>query len=572
MGTREGPRFGAALGATAAVLAVLALPSLPTRIPASLVLALGGIVVVRHVRQPGVGLVLIGVWALATLLALVLIDRADIDERPRLAGGPPLPVVAGETARSMLVLVAVVLVVGSLLVPVLGQRRPAELGAGGPAVDLFGGSSSTLSQQNSLDTTVRPNLGNEVVMTVTASRPAFWRGETFDQWNGSSWTRSDEGYAALPRVGESAVVSPTVATPTSGGRLLTQTFHLEASYADVLFAAAEPVRVEPGFGAVERPDGTLLTSNPLGRGASYRVVSRTPDATEATLRAANANAVPIEITATYAQPPFATDRVRALAAKVTAGRATTYDKVRALEAWMDRNTKYSLDARVSRQSPDVVDDFLFNVREGWCEQIASSLVVMLRTLGIPARLATGFVPGNRSRLTGEFVVRAKHAHAWTEVFFAGVGWQAFDPTAGVPLAGEARASESLWSWLVHHALAIAIVLALGVLCFTGVSALRDLVARRRRHRARSWAARRFDDLEQLGSEAGRVRRPSETAPEYAAALAGVLGEADLRAVGTAIAADAFSPAGLAADERAAVDAVLAGVTAKRSEPRSLRER
>jgi hypothetical protein len=211
----------------------------------------------------------------------------------------------------------------------------------------------------------------------------------------------------------------------------------------------------------------------------------------------------------------------------------------------------------------VVDDFLFNVRAGWCEQIASSLVVQLRDLGIPARLATGFVPGDHSRFTGEWVVRAKHAHAWAEVYFPGVGWQAFDPTAGVPLAGDARTPESPWSWVVRHWLVILGLLAgLAALLAAGL-ALNGFVARRRVLRARSWAARRLDDLERLGSGAGRVRKPSETAPEYAGALADVLGEAGLHGVGAAIDADAFSPSGIGADERAAADAVLAGMTRKR---------
>lgn len=567
LGTGHRPIFGAALGVVAALLAVLALPSLPTRIPASLILALGGVVVVRHVREPGSGLALVALWAVMTLLALVLIDRADLDDRPRLNSGPALPTVAVEVFRSMLLLAIVVALVGSALVPALGNRPPPRLGLGAsPRFDLRGGSGASLVQNDTLDTTVRPELSDEVVMTVTAARPAFWRGETFDLWNGHEWTRSDDGYLSLSNDGGTAQLVPPVGTPETGGRSLTQTFRIEAPYADVLFAAAEPVSVEAGRAPAERRDGTLVTFAPLGSGSSYRVVSRVPNATEATLRAADAQTPPAEIVDTYAQQPIATARVHALAARVTAGKATTYDKVRALEAWMDSHTKYDLNAPLARQGVDVVDDFLFNVQAGWCEQIASSLVVMLRTQGIPARLATGFVPGERSRLAGEWVVRAKHAHAWAEVYFPGVGWQAFDPTAGVPLAGEARAPQSLWSWLVHHGLVVALLLLAGALLIAGGSSARAFVLRRRALRSRSWAARRLDDLERLGSGAGRGRRPSETAPEYADALAAVLGEDGLRTVGSAIDADAFSPEGIDPETRAAADAVLAGVSSKDRDP------
>ena len=72
-------------------------------------------------------------------------------------------------------------------------------------------------------------------------------------------------------------------------------------------------------------------------------------------------------------------------------------------------------------------------KRGFCMEIASSLTVMLRSIGVPARLVTGFAPGEESLLGGEFTVRGKDAHAWVEVWFPGVGWQGFDPTASVPL-------------------------------------------------------------------------------------------------------------------------------------------
>ena len=77
--------------------------------------------------------------------------------------------------------------------------------------------------------------------------------------------------------------------------------------------------------------------------------------------------------------------------------------------------------------------------------------MLARSVGIPARLATGFVPGEKDGLSGRFVVRERDAHVWTEVYFPGVGWQGFDPTASVPLAGEAGAARS-WmenAWRTH---------------------------------------------------------------------------------------------------------------------------
>ena len=103
---------------------------------------------------------------------------------------------------------------------------------------------------------------------------------------------------------------------------------------------------------------------------------------------------------------------------------------------MGAHTKYTLDIPPLPRGEDAVDRFLFVDRRGFCEQIGTSLVVMLRSLGIPARLAVGYATGERNPFTGLYEVRAKDAHAWAEVYFPGVGWQAFDPTAHVPLAGD----------------------------------------------------------------------------------------------------------------------------------------
>ena len=118
---------------------------------------------------------------------------------------------------------------------------------------------------------------------------------------------------------------------------------------------------------------------------------------------------------------------------------STYDMVRAFEAWIGANVVYDLDAPTPAAGVDAVDDFLFSSRRGFCEQIASALAVMLRTQGVPARLATGYLPGERDRLSGVWKVRASDAHAWVEVWFPDSGWQAFDPTAEVPFGGEVDA-------------------------------------------------------------------------------------------------------------------------------------
>src|ERR1019366_2062946 len=129
-------------------------------------------------------------------------------------------------------------------------------------------------------------------------------------------------------------------------------------------------------------------------------------------------------------------RVAALAHQiVTAAHATTtYAKVTALEAWMGGHLRYSTDIPPLLPGQDAVNQFLFGSRVGYCEQISTALAVMLRTLGVPTREAIGYVPGPFDPLSDLYEIQAKDAHSWVQVWFPGVGWQSFDPTAQVPLA------------------------------------------------------------------------------------------------------------------------------------------
>ena len=126
-------------------------------------------------------------------------------------------------------------------------------------------------------------------------------------------------------------------------------------------------------------------------------------------------------------------RVAAVRAQA-AGLTYVYDRARALESGIGSQFEYRRDIPPLPLGSDAVDHFLFESRIGFCEQVGTSLVVMARSLGIPARLVVGFVPADRE--SGQWVVRAEHAHAWAEVWFPGIGWQGFDPTASVPLAAD----------------------------------------------------------------------------------------------------------------------------------------
>jgi transglutaminase-like putative cysteine protease len=562
------PLLGFAGGALAAVLTVLALPSLPTRRATIVLLGIGGLGAVRHASYAGRDRsLLLAMWAVATLVALVLVDRADAESAPVMRGAQLNRNTARDALRTCAVIGLVVIVAAVVLVPTVTERLGRRVWPGlVPSFADVRDAPTSLRDSEQLDMTTRPRLSDKVVFTVDSPRADFWRGETFDVWDGQSWTRSDEHQGgSLERDAANNVLVPPAVGDTGAvvGNDLRQTFHIESGFSDVVFAAPSARLIDTDKLLHGRPDGTVVVaggaSNGFGKGAVYTVTSRMLLTNRADLESADANPTEPAITAQYGQTPEnTTDRVRALARQITEGLHTTLDKTMAFEAWLGAHTRYSLDAPLSPPDVDVVDDFLFHTHLGWCEQIASSLVVLARSVGIPARLATGFVPGERDRLTGRFVVRERDAHAWAEIYFPGIGWQGFDPTASVPLAGEARTGGSWLATLRRHAVPFGVTIALVLFAVAVVPEL-VVAARRRRARRASWGGRTLDRLERAGRKAGRMRAPAETPREYAQVLARHLHAPALEQVGDVLDAEAFGPHGAGDQARAAAEAVVSSL-------------
>jgi transglutaminase-like putative cysteine protease len=365
----------------------------------------------------------------------------------------------------------------------------------------------------SLDTALRGKLSKQVVMRVRADRPGYWVGETFDRWNGQSWSTS--GFSSYQVGGTSPIEVPTPLDSPSGGGPDLQTFYVVQSTADLVFHSG--VARQLWFPASEvyvSPPGTIVSPIGLGNGAVYTVESQDDDPSPTALRQAAGATLPPGQVALYTELPSRYDRVKALAESITSAQPDTYDKVQALIAWIGANTRYSTDIPALPAGSDTVDDFLFGSRTGFCEQISTSLAVMLRTLGIPAREAVGYVPGPYNPLTDLYDVQADDAHAWVQVWFPGYGWQNFDPTAVVP-----EANPSPGATAVHDLGKDLGQLPLVPLGLTVAVAALPIVARRwSKARPATWAAQLASRIERAGRKAGRPRLPGETITEYAAAL------------------------------------------------------
>jgi hypothetical protein len=395
-----------------------------------------------------------------------------------------------------------------------------------------------------LDTALRGTLGNEVVMRVRATRPGYFEALTYNEWSGTTWLNRTVAGALVPIDGGSpfavANLQPAVA---SGGRAQSgapsassaqscsnvssagvvsgsedvQTFYVAEPLANVLVAAPDPTQIWFPSSQLyaDLDDGSIRSPIAITPGTVYTVVSASTQQSPAVLSRDRApiskfaKADPCDLELPHLYPT-----VQALARQITAHTTTVYGKIEALEHWMRINVKYSTDIPPLLPGQDAVVQFLFHGRIGYCEQISTALAIMLRTLGIPAREATGYVPGSFNPITDLYEIQAKDAHAWVKVDFPGYGWQSFDPTADVPLAnpnpGAIIAAD------VGHLLARLPLAPLGA-ALGGLLALALALGAWLR-RPRSWAERVAKRIERAGASQGVRRLPSETLEEYAGRL------------------------------------------------------
>ena len=312
---------------------------------------------------------------------------------------------------------------------ILGEAGgPSDPVSAGEAGDPDGGTTleaSLTAADGRVDVVGSISLSPAVRFTVTADRAGYWHAGALDRYTGRGWIRS----------GGSSPYEGPLDPPPAGTTTVEQTFRTETSL-DAMPAAWKPVRVrDPPVGVHVTSTGALAPADPLPADRTYAVTSEVPDVDAGRLREAGTD-YPPEIRERYTQLPESTpERVGRRAREIAGGTATPYDAARAVGRWLGSNRDYSLD--VPRSNGDVADAFLFGTDRGYCVHFATAMAVLLRSLGVPARFATGYTPGERVT-EGRVVVRGLDAHAWTEVYFPGVGWIPFDPTPADPRRAAAR--------------------------------------------------------------------------------------------------------------------------------------
>jgi transglutaminase-like putative cysteine protease len=288
------------------------------------------------------------------------------------------------------------------------------------------------------------NLGDELVMEVRSPEGRYWQAVVYDQYSGTAFQSSDTQRVSVS-IGE-----PIVSEPVRARRPITQTFYTYFPNNTQIFAAPQPESINRPSWAESFSSGEIAmwtTLAPLTEGESYQVVSLISQATPAQLRAAGTQYAP-EIRARYLQlPDSLPQRVRELARKIVADAKATnpYDQVSALERWLRINIKYNNQINSPAPGQDGVDYLLFGVREGFCDYYASALAVMARSLGIPARVVTGYAQGEYDSERSVYQVHQFNAHTWAEAYFPDYGWIQFEPTSSQPAIERPRPADTAGS-------------------------------------------------------------------------------------------------------------------------------
>ncbi len=288
-----------------------------------------------------------------------------------------------------------------------------------------------------MDLRSRGRLSDEVVMKVKSQEPVPYRGVVFDEYNGKGWEIStggdEEALEELRADGPRYDLAAARNTEQRQGpsRQVAQTYYVEKDQPNVIFGAFRPETLFfPTSGIKVDPYGSLRAPHEIPEGSTYSAISQVPNASADELRRAGRN-YPQAIEDGYLQlPASGQERTRDLAKDLTRDTTNPYDAMLALTDHLQNNYAYDLSIPPQQKSMDAVEYFLFEEQRGYCEQFGSSLAVMARSLGIPARIATGYTSGEYNPFTGLHEVKASDAHAWVEVYFPGYGWSTFDPTPG----------------------------------------------------------------------------------------------------------------------------------------------
>ncbi len=367
-------------------------------------------------------------------------------------------------------------------------------------------------------------MGEEPVAPVH-----YWRGSTFDTYTGRAWVNSER--IDLDRIAG----QPVLPINPLGFISVTQSVELVPPRVDLVYAANQPYTVSTAYRlqAIGAEDYSSISFRDLSLDSiRYSVRSFVPNLGEEDLRA-TLTLYPSWVARRYlALPSSLPQRVIDLAKQLTAGAKTPYDKALAIQDYL-RKLPYDPKILLPSGDFDAVDYFLF-LQKGYCDYFGTTMAVLLRSSGVPARVARGYLPGEYDWTNHRYVVRENRLHTWTEVYFPPYGWIEFEPTPGQPpivrppgsllqepaplptpepppVPAQPDPWEALGMW-GRAILLLAATMMLALLVWALYPAWEQRLS------ASQYAELIYQRMARYAAWGGRPRRPSQTSAEYATAL------------------------------------------------------
>jgi protein-glutamine gamma-glutamyltransferase len=342
-------------------------------------------------------------------------------------------------ARVAPALMLMILVAGSAVFFLLPRMSAGYLGGYSFGTDFSAGFSDRvqLGQIGQIQQSTAVVMHIQIDGDTVGRYDLHWRGVALANFDGHTWSNPRDQFALQRQPGNSFTVprfgNPVLTSYVMANQLREQVIHyrvlMEPIGTNVFFLAPWARSITGDYRLLGADSSGAVYDFDTSRAISrYEADSDIASPAASELRTAGQN-YPASITSMYLRLPRVDARVSQLAAQVTASARNNFDKAAAVESHL--RTRYGYTLQLPRTTVnDPIANFLFERKQGHCEYFASSMAVMLRTLGIPSRVVNGFRTDEFNDLTGNYVVRAKDAHAWVEAYFPGYGWQTFDPTPG----------------------------------------------------------------------------------------------------------------------------------------------
>ncbi len=283
-------------------------------------------------------------------------------------------------------------------------------------------------------------VSEEIVFTVQteaediAGHRNYWRARIYDSYENEDWTTSGSFPSRLLYPGTFEIRYPN----WQGGRTVLYTFTTQVSRMANIYATGAPTWVSRPAEVIYQPLSNnqedliaLIADPPMPFGEAYQVEAWISVPTINELRSSSTD-YPTSMERYLELPQDFSPKIAALAAEIASEYDNPYDKAHAITRYLRNTIEYSRILPPIPEAADPLEWFLFDEQIGFCNYYASAQVLMLRSLGIPARMAVGFAQGEFDTETNTYTVRKKDSHAWPEVYFVDYGWVIFEPTASLP--------------------------------------------------------------------------------------------------------------------------------------------